>query len=161
MAKKAVANAPSAALARDLPAQDDQIQLPSDSIAILLTILMMIALLFAAYVAADIVLPIVLAFVLKLLFQPGMRLLEKLHIPPSAAALLLILVVFGAIVGIGAAISGPATEWAKKLADTQNRDQQEWQQFGKRHFDGDRVGKKPQRDHAIANSEGSRPPIPR
>jgi len=71
MAKKAVAKAPSVALARDLPAQDDQIQLPSDSIAILLTILMMIALLFAAYVAADIVLPIVLAFVLKLLFQPG------------------------------------------------------------------------------------------
>lgn len=118
MAKKAVAKAASAELAHDLPTEEEEIQLPSDPVVILLTILVVIVLLFAAYVAADIVLPIVLAFVLKLLFQPGMRLLEKLHVPRALAALLLILVVFGAIVGIGAAISGPATEWAKKLPDS-------------------------------------------
>jgi len=117
MAKKAVAKAASAELARDLPAEDDEIQLPSNPVVILLAVLVVIVSLFAAYVAADIVLPIVLAFVLKLLFQPTMRLLEKLRIPRSLAALFLILVVFGAIVGIGAAISGPATEWAKKLPD--------------------------------------------
>jgi predicted PurR-regulated permease PerM len=58
-----------------------------------------------------------LALVLKLLFQPAMRLQEKLHIPRSLSAFILILFVVGAIVGIGAAISGPATEWAAKLPE--------------------------------------------
>jgi predicted PurR-regulated permease PerM len=93
------------------------LDLPSDPIVVLLTILVALATLCIAYVAAEIVLPIVLALVLKLLFQPAMRLLEKLHLPRSLAALLLILFVFGAIVGIGATISGPATEWAAKLPE--------------------------------------------
>jgi len=74
-----------------------------------------IALLSVAYVASDIVLPIVLAFVLNLLFQPGMRLLGRLHVPRGLAALLLILAVFGIIVGLGAAMSHPAASWAQKL----------------------------------------------
>jgi predicted PurR-regulated permease PerM len=79
--------------------------------------ILVIALLVVAYVASDIVLPIVLAFVLNLLFQPGMRLLSRFHVPRMIAALLLILCVFGAIVGLGAAMSHPAASWAKKLPD--------------------------------------------
>lgn len=97
--------------------QAKPLNLPSDPIIVLLSVLVGLAVLCIAYVAAEIVLPIVLALVLKLLFQPGMRLLEKLHLPRSLAALALILFVFGAIVGIGAAISGPATEWAAKLPE--------------------------------------------
>jgi predicted PurR-regulated permease PerM len=93
------------------------IDLPSDPVVVLLAILVALTILCIAYVAAEIILPIVLALVLKLLFQPGMRLLEKLGLPRSIAALALILFVFGAIVGIGAAISGPATEWAAKLPE--------------------------------------------
>ncbi|CDM61709.1 MULTISPECIES: AI-2E family transporter [Rhizobium] len=93
------------------------LDLPSDPIVVLLAILVALAVLCLAYLASEIVLPIVLALVLKLLFQPGMRLLEKLRLPRSLAALVLILLVFGAIVGIGAAISGPATEWAAKLPE--------------------------------------------
>jgi predicted PurR-regulated permease PerM len=93
------------------------LDLPSDPIVVLLTVLVAFATLCLAYLAAEIVLPIVLALVLKLLFQPGMRVLEKLRVPRSLAALVLILLVFGAIVGIGAAISGPATEWAAKLPE--------------------------------------------
>lgn len=93
------------------------LDLPSDPIVVLLSILVALAVLCLAYLAAEIVLPIVLALVLKLLFQPGMRLLEKLRLPRSLAALILILLVFGAIVGIGAAISGPATDWAAKLPE--------------------------------------------
>jgi predicted PurR-regulated permease PerM len=93
------------------------IDLPSDPVVVLLAILVGLAVLCLAYVAAEIVLPIVLALVLKLLFQPGMRLLEKLHIPRALAALVVILLVFGTIVGIGAAISGPATDWAAKLPE--------------------------------------------
>jgi predicted PurR-regulated permease PerM len=95
----------------------ETIALPSDPVVVLLTILVLLALLCIAYFAAEIVLPIVLAFVLKLLFQPGMRFLEQFSVPRSLAALLLILLVFGAIVGLGAAISGPAAGWAAKLPE--------------------------------------------
>jgi predicted PurR-regulated permease PerM len=77
--------------------------------------LLLLAVLTLAYLAADIVLPIVLAFVLNLLFQPGMRALGKFHLPRAISALILIISVFSAIVGIGAAIAGPAAKWAQKL----------------------------------------------
>jgi len=79
------------------------------------TCLLVLAVLTVCYFASDIILPIVLAIVLKLLFQPAMRLLEQLHVPRSLAALMLILTVFGVIVGVGAALSGPATAWGEKL----------------------------------------------
>jgi predicted PurR-regulated permease PerM len=79
------------------------------------TCLLALALLTLSYLAADVIRPIVFAIVLNLLFQPGMRALKRLHIPRVAAALLLIFCVFGAIVGVGAAMSGPATSWAQKL----------------------------------------------
>lgn len=111
---------PATTSAPDLPLQDtngDTIDLPSDPIAVMLAFLVALATLCVAYFAADIVLPIVLALILKLLLQPGMRLLEKLNFPKSLAALVLILLVFGFIVGIGAGVSGPATEWASRLPD--------------------------------------------
>jgi predicted PurR-regulated permease PerM len=46
-----------------------------------------------------------------------MRLLERWHVPRILAALLLILAVFGTIVGLGAAIAGPASTWAAKLPE--------------------------------------------
>lgn len=95
----------------------DSIDLPTDPVTVMLAALLLIAVLAVAYFASPIVLPIVLALVLNLLFQPGMRTLEDLHVPRGLAALLLILVFFGAIVAIGAAVSGPATEWATKLPD--------------------------------------------
>jgi len=95
----------------------DAIDLPSDPITVILAALLLIAVLTVAYFAAPIVLPIVLALVLNLLFQPGMRALETVRLPRALAALILILIFFGAIVAIGAAVSGPATEWATKLPD--------------------------------------------
>jgi predicted PurR-regulated permease PerM len=79
--------------------------------------LLTLAVLTLTYFAADVILPIVLAFVLNLLFQPGMRALEKAHFPRVLAAFALILCVFSAIIGVGAAISGQATSWAQKLPD--------------------------------------------
>jgi predicted PurR-regulated permease PerM len=46
-----------------------------------------------------------------------MRILEQLHVPRILAALLLILALFGTIVGLGTAISGPAGTWAVKLPE--------------------------------------------
>ena len=53
----------------------------------------------ACYAAAEVVLPIVLAFVLMLVLQPAMRLLEQWHVPRGLAALALIVMLFGALIG--------------------------------------------------------------
>jgi predicted PurR-regulated permease PerM len=55
------------------------------------------------------VLPLVFAIILNFLLQPALRILERLHVPRMLAALLLILALFGTIVGLGTAISGPAS----------------------------------------------------
>src|SRR6476469_9755731 len=100
------------------PAEEpEELPLPSDPKTIFLAGLFILALLAAAYVASEIVLPLVFAIILKLLLQPGMRLLERLRAPRILAALLLILALFGTIVGLGAAISGPAGTWAAKLPE--------------------------------------------
>lgn len=98
------------------PARDD-IPLPSNPQTVLLLGLFLFAVFASAYVAAEVVLPIVMAFVLKMLLQPGMRLLARIRIPRSLAALILILAVFAVFVGIGAAVSGPARTWAEKLPE--------------------------------------------
>ena len=100
------------------PAQEqEEMPLPSDPKVIFLGGLFVLALLTAAYVAREIVLPLVFAIILKLLLQPALRILERLHVPRMLAALLLILALFGAIVGLGTAISGPARTWAAKLPE--------------------------------------------
>ena len=95
----------------------EELPLPSDPKVIFLGGLFVLALLATAYVASEIVLPLVFAIILKLLLQPGMRLLERLRVPRILSALLLILALFGTIVGVGAAVSGPAGTWAAKLPE--------------------------------------------
>jgi predicted PurR-regulated permease PerM len=100
------------------PAEEpEEMPLPSDPKIIFLGGLFGLTLLAAVYVAAEIVLPLVLAVVISLLLQPAMRLLERWHVPRLLAALLLMLAVFGTIVGLGAAIAGPASTWAGKLPE--------------------------------------------
>src|SRR6478672_11707249 len=100
-----------------LAEEPEEMPLPADPKAIFLGGLFVLALLAAAYVASEIVLPLAFAIVLKLLLQPAFRILERLHIPRVLAALLLILALFGTIVGLGTAISGPARSWAAKLPE--------------------------------------------
>jgi predicted PurR-regulated permease PerM len=101
-----------------LPAEVlEEMPLPSDPKVTFLGGLFMFALLAAAYVANEILLPLVFAIILKLLLQPAFRMLERLHVPRIIASLLLILTLFGTIVGLGAAISGPARTWAAKLPE--------------------------------------------
>ncbi len=99
------------------PEEAEERQAAPDLKTVFLGGLFALAMLAAASVAADILLPLVLAMILKLLLQPAMRWLEKLHIPRVVAALLLIVGLFGLIVGLGAAISGPASTWAAKLPE--------------------------------------------
>ena len=71
----------------------------------------------AACVASEIVLPMTFAVMLNLLMQPALRALERLRVPRALGALLLILVVIATIVGLGAAVSGPAEAWIAKLPE--------------------------------------------
>ena len=91
----------------DLPTADAPV--PIEPKTAFLRGLFILAVLAAANVAAEIGLPLVLAFTLKLVLQPLYRLLEHLHVPRAAAAFLLIVALFGTIIGLGAAISVPAS----------------------------------------------------
>lgn len=94
-----------------------EMPLPSEPQVIFLGGLFALAVLTAAYVAREIVLPLTFAITLKLLLQPLMRLLERAHIPRTVASLLIILALLGGVVGLGAAIAGPANAWAAKLPE--------------------------------------------
>ena len=98
---------------------DDQAEmpLPSNPQTFFLGGLFALGALAAVYVASSIVLPVVLAFVLKLLLQPAVRVLERAHIPRAIGALVPILLVIGVLAGLVAALSGPATTWAKRLPE--------------------------------------------
>ena len=70
-----------------LPAEVlEEMPLPSDPKITFLGGLFILALLAAAYVASEIVLPLVFAIILKLLLQPALRILGRLHIPRILAA---------------------------------------------------------------------------
>jgi len=96
-------------------ANEDDLAIRSDAKTVFLGGLFALAVLAGCYVAAEIALPIVLAFVLSLVLQPAMRQLERLHLPRGIAALPIIVVLFGTLAGLGAALSGPAASWAQKL----------------------------------------------
>ena len=98
------------ALLADMP-------LPSDAKTFFLGGIFVLATLTAAYVARDIVLPMIFAVMLNLLMQPALSALERLRVPRVLGSILLILVVFATIVGIGAAVSGPAEAWLAKLPE--------------------------------------------
>jgi predicted PurR-regulated permease PerM len=91
--------------------------LPSDAKTFFLGGIFVLSMLTAAYMAQEIVLPMIFAIMLNLLMQPALLKLEALRVPRALAALLLILVVFATIVGLGAAVSGPAGVWIAKLPE--------------------------------------------
>ena len=96
-------------------ADEVEMPLPSNLQTFFLGGLFTLSALAAIYIASSIILPIVLAFVLKLLLQPAVRALERAHLPRVIGALLPILVVIGVLVGLVAALSGPAATWAERL----------------------------------------------
>jgi predicted PurR-regulated permease PerM len=94
---------------------DHDMPLPRNWNTVFLGILTMIAVLTCLYVARNIVLPVVLAVVLKLLFQPLVKLLERIHIHKIGGALISLLLLLGVFVGLGALLSSPASRWAEQL----------------------------------------------
>lgn len=91
------------------------VPLPRDMSTLYQGGLFLLALLTALYLAQEVVLPLVLAFFLKLLVQPGMKLMKRLRVPRVAAALLAMAVLLGIIVGLADLLSSPAAHWAQLL----------------------------------------------
>jgi predicted PurR-regulated permease PerM len=114
---KRVDQGSAAAPAENTVEDDQELPIPSDINTVFLGGLFVLALLAASYVAAEIVLPIVLAFVLSLALTPGMRLLERVHVPRGVAAVFLILLLFATLAGLGTILSAPASNWAQKLPE--------------------------------------------
>jgi len=98
-------------------ADETEMPLPSDPRTFFLGGLFALGVLAALYVASSVILPVVFALVLNLLLQPGVRLLGRLHLPRALGALLAVLLVIGAIVGLVAALSVPAATWAERLPE--------------------------------------------
>jgi len=101
-----------------IPEERPEIPLGQDPRTIFLGILCGIAVLACLYVAQDIVLPVVLALVLKLLLQPLVSLLERLHVAKPAGALIAIAVLLSVFVGLGVLLSSPAARWVSELPQT-------------------------------------------
>jgi predicted PurR-regulated permease PerM len=98
-------------------ADEIEMPLPSNPQTLFLCGLFALGILAAVYVASSIILPVVLAFVLQLILQPAVRLLERVRLPRAVGALLAILLVIGALVGLVAALSVPAATWAERLPE--------------------------------------------
>jgi len=98
-------------------ANETEMPLPSDPRTFFLGGLFGLGVLAALYVASSIILPVMLALVLNLLLQPAVRLLGRLHLPRAVGALFTVFLVIGALVGLVAALSVPATTWAERLPE--------------------------------------------
>lgn len=80
--------------------------------------LFFLATLVALYFAAAIILPVILAVILKLLLQPALGPLERIHIPRTIASLLVVFMVVSGVVGFGALVAGPAMSWLQKIPES-------------------------------------------
>jgi predicted PurR-regulated permease PerM len=90
----------------------------SGSLSIGALVLAILAAIGALYVGKEVVLPIVLALVLKLMLQPIMNALcERLHVPHTLSALLLIICLFGLVAAVALTISVPASAWIQKIPE--------------------------------------------
>ena len=108
-----------------------EMPLPDDARTVFLGGLFALASLAALYVASAIVLPILLAFVLNMLLQPVMDVGERLRLPRVAAALVCLLLVLAALIGVGLLVTGPAADWGGKLPQAIPRLEQELRFFAR------------------------------
>jgi predicted PurR-regulated permease PerM len=100
-------------------AREEIARVEPDTLTVCVVILTVLAVLAALAAAAAIILPLLLAVVLNLLLAPAKRLLtNRLRLPGSAAALVLIIALFALLAGVGAAISVPASQWIARAPES-------------------------------------------
>jgi predicted PurR-regulated permease PerM len=97
--------------------EKSEMPLPSDPKTVFLGGLFVLAFLAACYAAQAVVVPVVMAFFLKLLLQPLLRLLVRIHLPRPIAALMSMLILGVVLTGLGVALSMPAASWGKTVSE--------------------------------------------
>ncbi|MCJ2087809.1 AI-2E family transporter [Methylobacterium sp. E-005] len=84
-------------------------------IVALASLLLVVATMAALYLGRDILVPVTLAILLSFVLVPAVRMLRRLHVPRAAAVLLVVVIVFGALFGIGSLIASEASQLAADL----------------------------------------------
>jgi predicted PurR-regulated permease PerM len=98
--------------------------LPRDARSVMLAGLFVLAVFYTLYVTSEIVVPLILAILLKLLLQPGLRMLVRARVPQAVAALMLIVALCGVLGALGYGLSGPASSWISKAPQSLPRMEQ-------------------------------------
>lgn len=97
---------------------DDNRNTTRSDLAMPLNGLFALGILYTLYLAHQIVLPIVLAVLTSLLLFPLVKKArDKAGVPRVLSSLVLVLMVLGGLVGLGAAVATPAVEWAQKAPE--------------------------------------------
>ncbi|MGN8094406.1 AI-2E family transporter [Methylobacterium sp. 22177] len=81
----------------------------------LASILLVVATMAALYLAREILVPVTLAILLSFVLVPAVRVLRRLRVPRAPAVLLVVVIVFGALFGIGSLIASEASQLASDL----------------------------------------------
>lgn len=103
--------------AEDKPITIDSIAQPADIHSIALTGLFILAVLYSLYFARPVLLPFALALMINFLLRPLIQRLEKIHIPPSLSAILVLLGFVATFGGTGYLLAHPATEWIARAPE--------------------------------------------
>lgn len=82
-----------------------------------LTLLAILAVLYTLRLARDVLLPITLALIFALLMAPLVDKLQRLKLPRSLGAVLVMVISFGSVGGILYGIASPASEWLQKAPE--------------------------------------------
>jgi predicted PurR-regulated permease PerM len=81
----------------------------------LASLLLVVATMAALYLGREILVPVTLAILLSFVLVPAVRLLRRLRVPRAAAVMLVVVIVFGALFGIGSLIANEASQLAADL----------------------------------------------
>ncbi|MCJ2049750.1 AI-2E family transporter [Methylobacterium sp. J-070] len=81
----------------------------------LASLLLVVSTMAALYLGREILVPVTLAILLSFVLVPAVRMLRRLRVPRAPAVLLVVVIVFGALFGIGSLIANEASQLASDL----------------------------------------------
>lgn len=93
----------------------EPMSLPQDGRTVLLACVLTLMAFYTLYFTAELAVPLCFALLLKLLLQPGYRVLTRWRVPGPLAALALMTLLASLLCGLAYGLASPATDWFNKL----------------------------------------------